>query len=84
MRFLRTSLLVGCTTILLALGVAAQIPSPQPPGLPSELIAKLAKIARCRARERLRMAASRAFDRKHRAAARRITASRGRGELCGR
>jgi hypothetical protein len=44
MRFLRTSLLVGCTTILLALGVAAQIPSPQPPGLPSELIAKLARL----------------------------------------
>src|SRR5215470_6402572 len=44
MRFLRTSLLVGGATILLALGAAAQTPSPQPPGLPSELMAKLAKL----------------------------------------
>jgi carboxypeptidase Q len=44
MRFLRTSLLVGGTTILLALSVAAQTPSPQPPGLPSELISKLARL----------------------------------------
>src|ERR1700674_2090571 len=45
---------------------------------------KACKIARRCTHERLRVAASRAFDRKHRAAARRITASRGRGELCGR
>jgi carboxypeptidase Q len=44
MRFLKTSLIVGATTILLALGVAAQTPSPQPPGLPSELTAKLARL----------------------------------------
>src|ERR1700680_3130954 len=44
MRFPRTSLLVGATTILLALGAAAQTPSQHPPGLPSELMAKLAKL----------------------------------------
>jgi carboxypeptidase Q len=44
MRFLRTSLLVAGTTILLALGVAAQTPSPPPPGIPSELMAKLASL----------------------------------------
>jgi carboxypeptidase Q len=44
MRFLKTFLIVGATTILLALSVAAQTPSPQPPGLPSELTAKLARL----------------------------------------
>src|SRR5262252_10648418 len=44
MRFLRISLLVGATTILLAVSVAAQTPSPQPPGLPFELMAKLARL----------------------------------------
>ena len=44
MRFLRTSLLAAVTIILLALGVAAQTPSPQPPGLPPELVAKLARL----------------------------------------
>jgi hypothetical protein len=44
MGFFRTSLLVGGPTVLLALGAAAQTPSPQSPGLPSELMAKLARL----------------------------------------
>jgi carboxypeptidase Q len=44
MRFLKSFLIVGATTILLALGVAAQTPSPQLPGLPSEVTAKLARL----------------------------------------
>jgi len=44
MRFFRTSLLVGGATILLALGAAAQTPSPQSLGLPSELMAKLGRL----------------------------------------
>jgi hypothetical protein len=44
MQFLRTSLLVGSSTIWLALGVGAQTPSPQPSGRPPELMAKLAKL----------------------------------------
>jgi hypothetical protein len=48
MRFLGTYLLAAGALTSLALGVAAQTPPPQitprPPALPSELVAKLARL----------------------------------------